>query len=187
MLLVEYSWKDIAKFIRRVKNYYIVISSQATGSLPITVRHIESIIRMAEASAKMHLRDHVQESDMNLAIRMALDSFVDTQKYSVMKSMRQVRSHIFSYLHPRSTFYFTTLINLWMHMLLQTFQKYLSYKKDHSELLYYILRQITLDTLAFQKALHGGRIATIEISEKDLLERVIKLIASNLAWELYAL
>lgn len=45
---------------------------------------------MAEASAKMHLRDHVQESDMNLAIRMVLDSFVDTQKYSVMKSMRQV-------------------------------------------------------------------------------------------------
>lgn len=45
---------------------------------------------MAEASAKMHLRDHVQESDINLAIRMMLDSFVDTQKYSVMKSMRQV-------------------------------------------------------------------------------------------------
>lgn len=55
---------------------------------------------------------------------------------------------------------------------LQTFQKYLSYKKDHSELLYYILRQITLDTLAFQKALHGGRSTAIEISEKDLLERV---------------
>lgn len=63
---------------------------QATGSLPITVRHIESIIRMSEASAKMHLRDHVREEDVNLAIRMALDSFVDTQKYSVMKSMRQV-------------------------------------------------------------------------------------------------
>jgi len=54
------------------------------------VRHIESIIRMAEASAKIHLRDHVQESDMNLAIRIVLDSFIDTQKYSVMKSMRQV-------------------------------------------------------------------------------------------------
>jgi len=57
------------------------------------VRHIESIIRMAEASAKMYLRDHVQESDMNLAIRIVLDSFVDTQKYSVMKSMRQVSLH----------------------------------------------------------------------------------------------
>nr|XP_033335171.1 DNA replication licensing factor Mcm2-like [Megalopta genalis] len=116
--------------------------SLATGSLPITVRHIESIIRMSEASAKIHLRDHVQDTDINIAIRMMLDSFVDTQKYSVMRSMRQ------------------------------TFQKYLSYKKDHSELLYYILRQITLDTLAFQRALHGNRITTIEVSERDLLERV---------------
>ncbi|CAK9795106.1 DNA replication licensing factor Mcm2 [Anthophora quadrimaculata] len=124
--------------------------SLATGSLPITVRHIESIIRMAEASAKMHLRDHVQEGDINLAIRMMLDSFVETQKYSVMKSMRS------------------------------TFQKYLSYKKDHSELLYYILRQITLDTLAFQKAIHGSRITTIEILEKDLLDRAKQIDIYNL-------
>lgn len=124
--------------------------SLATGSLPITVRHIESIIRMAEASAKMHLRDHVQEGDINLAIRMMLDSFVDTQKYSVMKSMRQ------------------------------TFQKYLSYNKDHSELLYYILRQLTLDTLAFQKAIHGNRITTIEVSEKDLLDRARQIDICNL-------
>ena len=30
--------------------------SMATGSIPITVRHIESVIRLAEANAKMHLR-----------------------------------------------------------------------------------------------------------------------------------
>ncbi|XP_008555331.1 DNA replication licensing factor Mcm2 [Microplitis demolitor] len=124
--------------------------SLATGSLPITVRHIESIIRMSEASAKMHLRDHVREDDINLAIRMALDSFVDTQKYSVMKSMRH------------------------------TFQKYLMYRKDHSELLYYILRQITLDTLAFQKALHGSRVTTIEVSEKDLLDKAKQIDIHNL-------
>lgn len=52
---------------------------------------------MAEASAKMHLRDHVQETDINLAIRMMLDSFVDTQKYSVMKSMRQVSTNSAKY------------------------------------------------------------------------------------------
>lgn len=31
--------------------------SLATGSFPITVRHLESIIRMSEASAKMTLRE----------------------------------------------------------------------------------------------------------------------------------
>ena len=30
--------------------------SMVTGSIPITVRHIESMIRIAEANAKMHLR-----------------------------------------------------------------------------------------------------------------------------------
>lgn len=65
-----------------------------TGSLPITVRHIESMIRMAEANAKMHLRDYVQEDDVNMAIRIMLESFIETQKYSVMKTMRKV-SHLF--------------------------------------------------------------------------------------------
>lgn len=71
-----------------MKFYFLPL--QATGSLPITVRHIESIIRMAEAYAKMHLREYVQEDDVNMAVRMMLESFVETQKYSVMKSMRQV-------------------------------------------------------------------------------------------------
>ena len=35
--------------------------SMATGSIPITVRHIESVIRLAEANAKMHLRQFVIE------------------------------------------------------------------------------------------------------------------------------
>jgi DNA replication licensing factor MCM2 len=45
---------------------------------------------MAEANARIHLRDYVQEDDVNMAIRMMLESFVETQKYSVMKSMRSV-------------------------------------------------------------------------------------------------
>lgn len=57
------------------------------------MRHIESIIRMAEAYAKIHLRSHVEEVDVNMAIRMMLESFVETQKYSVMKSMRNVSPH----------------------------------------------------------------------------------------------
>lgn len=68
--------------------------TQATGSIPITVRHIESMIRMAEAHAKMHLRDYVLEDDVNMAIRVMLESFIDTQKFSVMRSMRKVRGRV---------------------------------------------------------------------------------------------
>jgi DNA replicative helicase MCM subunit Mcm2 (Cdc46/Mcm family) len=71
---------------------YVCVCVQATGSVPITVRHIESMIRMAEAHAKMHLRDYVNEDDVNMAIRVMLESFIATQKFSVMRGMRKVSS-----------------------------------------------------------------------------------------------
>lgn len=116
--------------------------SLATGSLPITVRHIESVIRMSEAHARMHLRDSVQDSDVNMAIRMMLESFIEAQKFSVMKRMRSV------------------------------FQKYLSFQKDNSELLFFILRQLTLDQLAYLRCKEGPNATTVEVIEKDLQERV---------------
>jgi DNA replication licensing factor MCM2 len=66
--------------------------SLASGSIPITVRHLESMIRMAEAHAKMHLREYVRTDDVDVAIQVTLDSFISAQKYSVMKSLRRVSS-----------------------------------------------------------------------------------------------
>ena len=48
------------------------------------------MIRMAEAHARMHLREYVHEDDVNMAIRVMLESFIDTQKYSVMRNMKKV-------------------------------------------------------------------------------------------------
>lgn len=54
------------------------------------------MIRMAESHAKMHLRDYVNEDDVNMAIRIMLESFISTQKFSVTRSMRKVRTtHLF--------------------------------------------------------------------------------------------
>ncbi|KAH8828101.1 DNA replication licensing factor cdc19 [Flagelloscypha sp. PMI_526] len=64
--------------------------SQATGSFPITVRHLESMIRMAEASAKMALREYVRPDDIDLAISVAVESFVSAQKMSVKKTLQRV-------------------------------------------------------------------------------------------------
>lgn len=98
---------------------------------------------MSEAHARIHLREYVQEEDVNMAIRMMLESFVETQKYSVMKSMKQV------------------------------FQRYLSFKKDHSELLFYILRQLVRDQLTFQRATNESAAAlAVEVDEKDLSDKV---------------
>ncbi|XP_066256670.1 DNA replication licensing factor Mcm2 [Euwallacea similis] len=136
----------------KVANIYTQLrqESLATGSLPITVRHIESIIRMSEAHAKMHLREYVQEEDVNMAVRMMLESFVETQKYSVMKSMRQI------------------------------FQRYLSFKKDHSELLFYILRQLAQDQLTFQRGTNEKETLVIEIDEKDLIDKAKQIDINDL-------
>ena len=51
----------------KISKMYAVLrkESQITNSIPITVRHVESVIRLAEAYAKMHLRDYVNDDDIN--------------------------------------------------------------------------------------------------------------------------
>ena len=69
--------------------------SLATGSFPITVRHLESMIRMAEASAKMALREYVRADDIDLAISVAVGSFVSAQKMSIKKTLERVGRSLF--------------------------------------------------------------------------------------------
>merc|ERR1712241_334505 len=124
--------------------------SMATGSVPITVRHIESMIRIAEANAKMHLREFVHEDDVNMAIRVMLESFIDTQKFSVMKAMRR------------------------------NFARYLSYKRDNNEILLFILRQLTQDQASYMRSRYGTEQDVIEISEADLLDKARQINIQNL-------
>ncbi|EGV60675.1 MCM DNA helicase complex subunit [Yamadazyma tenuis] len=63
--------------------------SLATESFPITVRHLESILRIAEAFAKMRLSDFVSQSDLNRAIKVSIDSFVGAQKVTVRKKLQR--------------------------------------------------------------------------------------------------
>uniref|UniRef100_A0A8C7D5I6 DNA replication licensing factor MCM2 n=1 Tax=Oncorhynchus kisutch TaxID=8019 RepID=A0A8C7D5I6_ONCKI len=125
--------------------------SMATGSIPITVRHIESMIRMAEAHARMHLRDYVVEDDVNMAIRVMLESFIDTQKFSVMRSMRK------------------------------TFARYLAFRKDNNELLLFILKQLVSEQVAYQRNRYGAQQDTIEIPEKDLVDKARQISIHNLS------
>lgn len=71
----------------KVTQFYADIrrESNAVGGIPIAVRHIESVIRMSEAWAKMHLRDHVRADDIDNAIEMLLNSFLQSQKISVAR------------------------------------------------------------------------------------------------------
>lgn len=124
--------------------------SMATGSIPITVRHIESMIRMAEAHARIHLRDYVIEDDVNMAIRVMLESFIDTQKFSVMRSMRK------------------------------TFARYLSFRRDNNELLLFILKQLVAEQVTYQRNRFGAQQDTIEVPEKDLVDKARQINIHNL-------
>jgi len=126
--------------------------SSNTGSIPITVRHIESIIRISEAHARMHLREYVNEDDVNMAVRIAIESFVDTQKYSITKTMRR------------------------------NFAKYLTYRRDHNELLLFLLKQLINDQLSYLK--HKSKnaesnISHVTIPEEDFIDRARQLKITN--------
>lgn len=47
-----------------------------SGGLHIAVRHLESVIRMAEAHARMHLREIVRNDDVDMAISVMMNSFI---------------------------------------------------------------------------------------------------------------
>jgi len=124
--------------------------SMATGSIPITVRHIESMIRIAEAHAKMHLREFVRDDDVNMAIRVMLESFIDTQKFSVMKAMKR------------------------------KFARYLTFKRDNNELLLFVLRQLTQETAVYMRNRYGTEQEVIEVAESDLIDRARNINIQNL-------
>jgi hypothetical protein len=63
--------------------------SLATGSYPITVRHPESMIGVAEASAQMALREYMRLDDIDLAISVAVESFVNAQKTSIKRTLQR--------------------------------------------------------------------------------------------------
>ena len=61
--------------------------SLATGAYPITVRHLEAIMRIAESFAKMRLSDFCSGHDVDRAIAVTVDSFVASQKVSAKKAL----------------------------------------------------------------------------------------------------
>lgn len=59
------------------------------GGIAITVRHMESVIRLSEAHARLHLRDYVRDEDVMAAISLFLKCYIQTQKYSMRKAMEK--------------------------------------------------------------------------------------------------
>ena len=110
----------------------------SSGGVAIAVRHIESIIRMAEASARMHLRTTVRADDVDLAISVLLKSVISCQKYAVSKEMQR------------------------------KFGRYLSQKQDVNELLLFHLHRLFRQSLSLQALRRpGGAMGSLEEDGAD--------------------
>ena len=83
----------------KITKFYTTLrkESEISGGINIAVRHIESIIRMAEAHAKMHLRENVRDDDVDVAISVMLDSFIQSQKFSIAKILRKKFNYYLSF------------------------------------------------------------------------------------------
>lgn len=80
---------------------------------------------MAEAHAKMNLRDFVHVEDINIAIRMMLESFLQSQKSSIAAELR-----------PK-------------------FAKYLTKHEDDFSMLSHILKKMVKEKARYKKMQEG--------------------------------
>lgn len=117
--------------------------SMASGGMPIALRHLESIVRLAEAHARLHLREYVRDDDVNAAISVMLESFFTSQKYAVMRGLRR------------------------------HFHKYLSYRKDDHELLFYVLSGLVRDYSTTQAVSRSHTMNASEASQGSSRSRRI--------------
>ncbi|KAF3519224.1 hypothetical protein DY000_02058652 [Brassica cretica] len=106
----------------------------------IATRHLESMIRMSEAHARMHLRQYVTEEDVNMAIRVLLDSFISTQKFGVQRTLRE------------------------------SFKRYITYKKDYNSLLLVLLKELVKNAMKFEEIITGSNsgLPSIEVKIEEL-------------------
>jgi len=75
----------------KLANFYKDIRAEAfrSGGAPMTARHVDSIVRIAEANARLELRQHVEAKDLDNAIATMLESFIQSQKHQVAEELRK--------------------------------------------------------------------------------------------------
>ncbi|KAL3519237.1 hypothetical protein ACH5RR_017386 [Cinchona calisaya] len=119
-------------------------SSHGQG-VPIAVRHIESMIRMSEAHARMHLRQHVTQEDVDMAIRVLLDSFISTQKFGVQKALQK------------------------------SFKKYMTFKKDFNAIILHILRRLVKGALELEMVSGStANLSHIDVKVEELQSKALE-------------
>jgi len=91
---------DIDK--EKLANFYRDLRAESfrNGGQAMTARQIDSIVRLAEANARLELRQHVLAKDLDNAISVVLESFIQSQKHQVAEELRKKFSRFTSKATP---------------------------------------------------------------------------------------
>jgi DNA replication licensing factor MCM2 len=128
--------------VNKIVSVYVEMRKEGSrGGVPMTVRHVESMVRMAEAHAKMHLRTTCNDDDINMSIRVMLHSFIQSQKFSVSREMQK------------------------------TFKHYLTYKRENNEILLALLSRIFKELINHHQLRVGYLPNSIEATCEELETR----------------
>jgi DNA replication licensing factor MCM2 len=98
---------------------------------------------MAEAFARMHLRDIVRQDDIDHAISVTIQSFISAQKYSVKQSLTKL------------------------------FSKYITAEKDDFEILNHALSEIEKEHIRFNYYQKDEMPSRVEFDIEELELRVL--------------
>lgn len=81
---IEYARKYVHPKLTRgaakiLQKLYLTLRAQAKlgQTIPVTTRHLESLIRLSQARAKLELREEVTESDANDVVQLLQESLLD--------------------------------------------------------------------------------------------------------------
>jgi len=89
----------------------------------------------------MHLRPFVSHDDVNMAIRVLLESYIGSQKYAVMNTLRKVAiSRILAPLLTREC--------VALPRREQLFSRYITYRRDSNDLLLFILGELVREHIS---------------------------------------
>ena len=143
-LAVDRGNEKVASLYRSLRK-----ESEVSNGVPVAVRHIESIMRISEAVARMRLSSVVSDSDLNVAIKVMLESFITAQKHAVQKPLRR------------------------------QFARYLQVDANYAALLLVKLRELVQERVGLDAAMHGGaarfhddnHVGAVEVPLRDLQDR----------------
>ena len=124
--------------------------SSISGGVPIAVRHIESVMRMAEASARMHLRDHVRDDDVDLAIKVHTrdETPLPTSQFAFQQSRARVVS--FSFQVMLDSFIQAQKVSV-RRVLMRSFRKYVTVGEESNQLLMHQLQSLITEAERYKK------------------------------------